>query len=220
MNTDTNTNTVYPFLEPDKDLEQNLEQDLELDKDLEQDLELDKDLENKLTSITITNTNNNKNIKGILKKNNNTNNGNKIFVILKMIMFSIIIMLTMPFIFCNLYYAYTDKSCVSIEAGHLDINLKTYLAVDGIFCAITLFIVIIVICFVNDNITINEKNKCIFNIFGKLATLFGTAWTIVGAIIFWKLIDNNKCDKGVYNYVFAQLIIKFVCYLFRIMQNK
>jgi hypothetical protein len=126
----------------------------------------------------------------------------------------------MPFIFCNLYYAYTDKSCVSIEAGHLDINLKTYLAVDGIFCAITLFIVIIVICLVNESITINEKNKCIFNIFGKLATLFGIAWTIVGAIIFWKLIDNNKCHKGVYNYVFAQLIIKFVCYLFRIMQNK
>jgi hypothetical protein len=204
MNTDnnTNTNTVYPFLE----------------RDLDQDKDLEQNLENKFTNITITNTNNN--IKGILKKNNETNNGNKMFVILKMIMFSIIIMLTMPFIFCNLYYAYTDKSCVSIEAGHLDINLKTYLAVDGIFCAITLFIVIIVICLVNESITINEKNKCIFNIFGKLATLFGIAWTIVGAIIFWKLIDNNKCHKGVYNYVFTQLIIKFVCYLFRIMQNK
>jgi hypothetical protein len=204
MNTDnnTNTNTVYPFLE----------------RDLDQDKDLESNLENKFTNITITNTNNN--IKGILKKNNETNNGNKMFVILKIIMFTIIIMLTMPFIFCNLYYAYTDKSCVSIEAGHLDINLKTYLAVDGIFCAITLFIVIIVICLVNESITINEKNKCIFNIFGKLATLFGIAWTIVGAIIFWKLIDNNKCHKGVYNYVFAQLIIKFVCYLFRIMQNK
>jgi heme/copper-type cytochrome/quinol oxidase subunit 3 len=208
MNTDnnTNTNTVYPFLE----------------RDLDQDKDLEQNLENKLTSITINNNNNNNNnnnIKGILKKNNETNNGNKMFVILKIIMFTIIIMLTMPFIFCNLYYAYTDKSCVNIEAGHIDINLKTYLAVDGIFCAITLLIVIIVICLVNENININEKNKCLFNIFGKLTTLFGIAWTIVGAIIFWKLIDNNKCDKGVYNYVFAQLIIKFVCYLFRIMQN-
>ena len=54
---------------------------------------------------------------------------------------------------------------------------------------------------------------------GNLATVFGVTWTIIGAIIFWKLIDNTRCDRAVYNYVFAQLVIKFIGYSLRICAN-
>jgi predicted transporter len=133
-------------------------------------------------------------------------------------MFLVVFTISVPFIVCNLCYAYGDDSCVNLEAGNLDITLKTYLAVDGIFGAIGMLIVSLCICCFAEKF--NDINKsCLGKTIGTLITLFGLSWTITGAIIFWKLIDNNKCDKGVYNYVFTQLIIKFVCYFFRMLQN-
>jgi hypothetical protein len=159
------------------------------------------------------NSNSNSNIKGILKNtNDNTDDINIKFNILqyiKTVIFIIIFMLIMPFIVGDLYYAYTDNSCVNLEIKNFDITLKNYLEVDGIFCAIGLFIALF-IAFNNNN------NNNLLNIIIKTATLFGIAWTIVGAIIFWKLIDNSKCNNGIYTYVFIQLIIKFMFYFLRI----
>ena len=39
---------------------------------------------------------------------------------------------------------------------------------------------------------------------------FSLAWLILGAIIFWGLIDNNKCNDGLYNYMYASLIIMII----------
>ena len=163
--------------------------------------------------------------KGILKKNNknNTNDNDsdkekQIIMCVKTGMFLVVFTIAIPFIVCNLCYAYSDDSCVNLKAGKLAINLKTYLAVDGIFGAFGMLIISLCICCFTEKF--NDINKsCLGKTFGTLITLFGLSWTITGAIIFWKLIDNNKCDNGVYNYVFTQLIIKFVCYFFRMLQN-
>jgi hypothetical protein len=64
------------------------------------------------------------------------------------------------------------------------------------------------------------KEYCVLSII-TLISLFTLAWTIVGSIIFWSLIDNEECSKEVYNYVFALLIIKYVCILVNLCaQNK
>jgi hypothetical protein len=46
-----------------------------------------------------------------------------------------------------------------------------------------------------------------------ISSLFILSWTIIGSIIFWSLIDKEECSKGVYNYVFALLIIRYILLL-------
>ena len=161
------------------------------------------------------NTSNTTSVKGILKRKEPENDEN-IFVCVKSCMFITLLVLTLPFILCNLCYAYTDDSCVTINPPNFGVNLKTYLAVDGILGAIALLGIIFVICCIKEE---PNNNNCCLNLFGNIATAFGIAWTIVGAIVFWSLIDNNKCNKSVYNYVFAQLVIKIICYSLRILSN-
>lgn len=165
------------------------------------------------------------NQRGILKKNNKNNKNNtndndyndeNIIMCVKTSIFLVIFTIAIPFIVCNLCYAYSDDSCVNLQAGNLDITLKTYLAVDGIFGAVGMLIVSLCICCFAEKFN-DINNSCLGKTFGTLITLFGLAWTITGAIIFWNIL--NKCDNGVYNYVFTQLIIKFVCYFFKMLQN-
>ncbi len=53
----------------------------------------------------------------------------------------------------------------------------------------------------------------LYKIFGLLVSIifktFTLSWLIIGAVIFWKLIDNDLCDNGIYNYIYAMIIIKF-----------
>ena len=168
------------------------------------------------TSNNSSNNDNNSNIKGILKKSEPNNEVNIMFI-LKGFMIILILAFTVPFIICNLYYAYNDNSCVTINPDNFGVNLKTYLAVDGIVVGIALLgIILAAFCLFKEP---DNNDNCSLNVFGKIATIFGIAWTIVGAVIFWKLIDNTKCDKSVYNYIFVQLVIKIVCYLLRIISN-
>ena len=167
-----------------------------------------------------TNNNNNTNtseIKGILKKPDDDTSGENILLCVKTVMFTILLAFTLPFIVCNLYYAYNDDSCVTINPDNFGVNLQAYLAVDGIILAVALFVIMLsAYCFVKEGP--NGDHCCLYT-FGKLATIFGMAWTIIGSVIFWKFIDNKRCDGPVYNYVSAQLVIKIVCYFFRIMSN-
>ena len=141
---------------------------------------------------------------------------------LKMFMLFIISIFTIPFVICDFYFAYNDDSCINEKAGQLAVNLFTYLVVDGIFGAIGLIVWLQVIC--TSDFTRNTDRSLMNLITVFLLTfvgsLFGIAWTITGAIIFWSLIDNDLCDKGIYNYVFAQLIIKLIGYGIGILKNK
>ena len=191
------------------------------DLDLESEYKESEYRESEYNKELIIHKNNQKHKKGILKNNtinNNDDNDENIIMCIKICIFLVVFTILIPFIVCNLCYAYSDNSCVNLQAGNLDITLKIYLAVDGIFSAIVMLILALYICCFAEKIT-DINNSCLGKTFVTLITLFGLAWTIIGAIIFWKLIDNKKCDKGFYNYVFIQLIIKFVCYFFRMLQN-
>lgn len=115
-----------------------------------------------------------------------------------------------PLTISSLYYAYTDDSCVHESAGQLAINLFTYLVVDGIMGGAGIIVLSSIICCLGPDSYINMMKSCCGVFLLIICGLFQLAWTIVGSVIFWKLIDNNNCDKGVYNYVFALLIIKYV----------
>jgi membrane-bound metal-dependent hydrolase YbcI (DUF457 family) len=120
---------------------------------------------------------------------------------------------TIPFIVCDFYYAYTDTSCVEAKAGNLIINIKNYLQVNGFLNSIILLGITWLIL-VAENIDKYIKETIVLSTFVILITIFNAAWTITGAIMFWGLIDNMECNKGVYNYMYANLIIKLILIFF------
>jgi hypothetical protein len=129
----------------------------------------------------------------------------------------VILFIVIPLLVCDFYFAFTDKSCVHEKAGNLQVNLFTYLLVDAIIPSIQIvaFIVLICISIFNPTYVTNLARVCNSSIaFGDIIiainSLFTLTWTIIGSIIFWGLIDNNKCEKCIYNYVFALLIIRYL----------
>jgi hypothetical protein len=132
-----------------------------------------------------------------------------------------ILLLLAPLTIADLYYAYTDESCVHQSAGKLNVNLFTFLAVDGILGGVVIIGFSLFTCSMREDFSLEIwKEYCVLSI-KPLISLFTLAWTIVGSIIFWSLIDNEECSKEVYNYVFALLIIKYVCILVNLCaQNK
>jgi hypothetical protein len=142
---------------------------------------------------------------------------------IKFIATLLVIAFIAPFTICDLYFGFTDDSCAIEKPGKLAVDLRTYLVVCGLLGAAAIVVFVICVCcfdiledFLVQQPTQQqqqEPNFIIHLVFGVLTNvlrLFNVAWTIMGAIIFWKLIDNNNCNSGIYNYVFAQLIIRLI----------
>ncbi len=131
----------------------------------------------------------------------------------KIIIVIILAVFMLPFAILNLYYAYTDNSCVNLPAGRLAITLKEFLLVDGYYLLSAFTIVSAFIIFTDNLKKDNNNDSMLYKIFGLLVSIifktFTLSWLIIGAVIFWKLIDNDLCDNGIYNYIYAMIIIKF-----------
>ena len=117
--------------------------------------------------------------------------------------------LALPFIVCDLYYAYTDTTCVDLPITNYSISfpLGMWLKVNG-YLALTMIVVLILIAVL---ICCTEKALLLF--IGYLfltfiVSLFNIAWLIVGAVMFWGyLYPNSLCQSSVTGYVFARLIL-------------
>jgi hypothetical protein len=123
----------------------------------------------------------------------------------------------LPLVFCDLYYAYNDNSCVNSHVDRISINLKEYLLVSGLLTGCLLFIIILGIMLFNEN----SKQTLLYlaMVIFIFASIFNTAWNIIGGVIFWGYMDNSLCSNNVFNYVFASLIIKYVFAVFGILSN-
>jgi hypothetical protein len=130
----------------------------------------------------------------------------KIFLVIFITLFSF------PIIFCDLYFANNDNTCVNQKFEKFNVNMYQYLMVSGIYGSSTLFIIncCVALC---DFSKFNDEMTLLFSILEFISKLFTTSWTIVGAVIFWHFMDNGSCSNKVYNYLFASLIIKLVCIL-------
>lgn len=110
-----------------------------------------------------------------------------------------------PLIITSLYYVVNDHSCVYEPVKCMAVNLFIYFIVGIIVDILCLYLFILLICKLC-------KNK-VFTITRTLLEIcwwIGVAWTIVGSVMFWGCMDTSKCDKGIYTYVYAFLIIKYV----------
>jgi hypothetical protein len=151
-------------------------------------------------------------IKSILKHSEPepVQNGDNVDGCVKTCCITFTTLLYIPLPITSLYYAYTDNSCVHEKAGKLSINLFNYLAVDGILGIMGVCVALIMLHYLGPDGYINAmKSGCGF-ILLCISWLFSVIWTIIGSFVFWDLMDNNKCNKGIYNYVFALLIIHYV----------
>lgn len=201
--TNSNENIISIDLEANTQENQHNQENQEIQRKLDENLA-------KLQQIT-----------SILKKTEQTStyDDNMIIRSAKICGVTLVVLLLGPLSIASLYYAYTDNSCVHESAGQLAVNLFTYLVVDGIMGGAGIIGFSTLICCLSMENYTNMLSSCCGILLMIICQLFQLAWTIVGSVIFWKLIDNNNCDKGVYNYVFALLIIKYVMIFMNCMLN-
>lgn len=144
--------------------------------------------------------------------------------------FLILLMFISPFIICELYYAYNDTSCIYQKIEQLHMNLHDFLMISG-YMGISVSTIYGVIIYTQDNNTlnllykmfisnggINTNNEKPINVYlAKLFYfvicffgMFGLSWLILGSLIFWKFMDTSKCSNSIYNYIYAELIIRWI----------
>jgi len=122
----------------------------------------------------------------------------------------LILLFNLPLVIADVYYAYTDNSCIYKQVERLSINLFIYLAVCGIFGGIIIcFTLLLVFCFKLDH-TLTIMKTPTWTTLSVFSSLFGLIWTIIGSVLFWELINTQECDNSLLHYVFVQLIIKFI----------
>jgi hypothetical protein len=147
--------------------------------------------------------------KSILIKNNEVDNV-KIDCCVKISCILLNLVITLPLVITELYYAYTDESCVHQKAGKLHINLFTYLAVNGILGCAGTILVSLNICFIDHHIYITCFKTGCLNLILIVSSIFNILWTVIGSVIFWNLINNKECSEGIYNFIFITLIVRYL----------
>lgn len=131
-----------------------------------------------------------------------------------------------PFPICDLYYAFTDNTCVtqSQTNHHLTITLKSYLMVSGFITlsiiAIFNFCLFLLDCNVIFPNKKNNENYFCEKIIEIIFRVFGLAWLILGCVLFWAYTDISNCSDSLHDYLFARLILGIISYVVRIYNNK
>jgi len=129
-------------------------------------------------------------------------NNQSLNVCLQRSIITIITISTCLVISLDLYIAFTDNNCI-IE------TMKIYLIVSSIFILVLLSIYVF-----NKNIIriiISNHYFLFSSIYIYTFIFIGYALcTTLGAIIYWNIIDKNKCSSFVNNYLYTILIIKII----------
>ena len=112
---------------------------------------------------------------------------------------AITLLLRVPFIICDAFYATKSNACVMqhpLKRGtKLDINLRSYLLVSSIYSFIILIMSLFLLIKINRRI---EGINKIFRFF----------WLCVGFIGYFYNLDNLKCENTFNIYMFASITMK------------
>ena len=164
-------------------------------------------------------------LKSILKKTSReieSDNKIKTFI-LQFISILFAALFVSPFIICDLVFGYNDDSCVDIYPQNMSfMNMKIYLLVSGYLAIGLLACIIINLYFAADhNIGNNIILVAFLSIVLYISQVFFIIWNILGAVIFWGILNkHNYCSKSINTYLFVSLIIKLFANFCNIMANK
>jgi hypothetical protein len=163
-------------------------------------------------------------LKGILRREipPPADNDDEVIIILKTCSAIFILIIMVPIIVADLYFGFTDTSCVKTKPDGLDISMKLYLLVSGFFGMGVMLAYIASICLLSGKDDIScAGSMCCAYLTSAIASIFNTLWNILGAIVFWGTIYGEKiCNKNVSTYIFVSLIIKFIGCLVALKSNK
>jgi hypothetical protein len=142
-------------------------------------------------------------------------------LVLKICSTIFILIIMVPIIVADLYFGFTDTSCVKDKPDGLDISMKLYLLVSGFVGMGAMIIYIVSICSLSPKMDeTNAANMCCVCFAGYTSAIFHLIWNILGAIVFWGTIYGEKiCNKNVSTYIFVSLIIKFIGNLAALLNN-
>jgi uncharacterized membrane protein len=152
-------------------------------------------------------------LKSILKKQSSFASENDNLILIKAVSFcasALIIIICIPLIFCDLYYGFTDKSCINEVPNGLNFTMKIYLLVSGFTGLLAMLISICIICSLQKYINNKQTLICI-RYLGLIGGLFHIFWNILGAATFWGTIyKRGDCESIISTYIYISLIIKFI----------
>jgi hypothetical protein len=163
----------------------------------------------------------------------------------KLFVFTVLLLSGFPLIFCDIYFALTDHSCVHWSPF---LNLYIYLMVSAFYNMTMLVFQIgyVIICNMSIdrsieyftsvpysvsatsssgattahrplNITYDMSVGTVLSFIGAINITFTIIWTIVGMILFWTVRSN--CSEMMYNYMFWSLIIKMIIVIVNCLRN-
>lgn len=162
-----------------------------------------------------TNSRDNEEIQIIINENNdedaNIMNNHSVFNCRKKSIVILISIVSFLIISIDLYIAFTNNSCI-------DNYMKIYL----IFSSIFILSILLIYVFNKNIVKIITSNRYLlfFSIYTYISIIIGYILsTILGTIIYWNIIDKNKCLSFVNNYLHTILIIKNI-YAFYLLYNK
>jgi hypothetical protein len=130
----------------------------------------------------------------------------------KIVLISITTLVMVPFAICDVYFGTLDNTCLSQSQyeHNLAITMKTYLLSSGIIEFILYgFIALLALCFdtqVSDTDALEVFGACT----KYILYLFGTAWLVLGCVLFWAYTDISQCSANIHDYMFARLILGIV----------
>lgn len=158
-------------------------------------------------------------IKGILKNKYHENkdkysNHNEMVsdyssLILNYMLRFILIIVTLPFLFCDISFCVDSNQCVNIYPNNFIINFKIFLLVSAIFEMCIVGYNILYYCY-------GDNYKYLFlrlmsKIFVILLVTAYFIWNIIGVFIFGSVIYNTSlCSNTLYNYIIISIIIKII----------
>lgn len=152
-----------------------------------------------------------------------SSNEYKIEFIQKICFTLILLAIASPMIISDLYFGFTDKSCVdSLPDGEGNIiSMKSYLLVSGFVNASAVVAFILNICSLSIANEKKSESTCWVHIGAVIFSLFDIMWNMLGAIAFWGTIYGEKiCNKNVSTYIFVSLVIKLTCNLTSLLLSK
>jgi len=178
-------------------------------------------IKNKLITQTIG-SNNEIPLKGILKKTSSFSEEHDVLIMNCFIKFfsgAFIIIICIPIIFCDLYFGFTDNSCIKEMPNGLNYTLKLYLLVSGFTVFLAMLFSICVVCLLSDNIAKNKAKIIFVKYFGMFGVVFQIIWNILGAATFWGTIyKEGNCSLNISTYIYISLIVKIIINLINLRQ--
>ena len=120
----------------------------------------------------------------------------------------VILLVTLPLLVIDFYYASTDVSCIHKMPNVIHITLFTYFIVDGCLIGMVTVLWLSSICLLSLK-TITLISKDVYVKMGMIMCItLSLIWTIIGTIVY-NNIYHYKCTDELTNYLYVNFIVKY-----------